>query len=85
MCAKNHNHMMYASWDMKCDKHDFLQFWSIFCHTDHKNENLEKNVKTKSGDIVLSHMCSINEDHMRYGFSDIRLDRHFLPLTFLTT
>ena len=76
MCSKNRNHRMYASWDMKCDKHDFLQFWSIFCHTDRKNENLEKNVKTKPGDIILLHICSINEDHMRYGLSDIRLDRH---------
>ena len=41
MCAKNHNHMMYASWDMKCDKPDFLQFLSIFCHTDPKYQNLK--------------------------------------------
>ena len=22
--AKNHNHMMYASWDMECDRHNFF-------------------------------------------------------------
>ena len=27
MCTKNHDHMMYASWDMECDKHNFLSFW----------------------------------------------------------
>ena len=40
----------------------------------------------KPGDIILSHMCTVNEDHMMYGYSDIRHDRqffvilgHFLP------
>ena len=30
MCTKNHDHMMYASWDMECDI-IFLSFWAIFC------------------------------------------------------
>ena len=36
---------------------------------------IRKKYKRKPGDIILLHMCSINEDHMMYGFSDIRLDR----------
>ena len=28
MCSKNHIHM-YASWDMKCDRHQFLPFFAI--------------------------------------------------------
>ena len=64
----------------------FLPYWP-------QKWKFGKNVKTKPGDIILLHMCSINEDHMRHGFSDIRLDRpvffvilgHFLPLTLLTT
>ena len=31
MCTKNHNHMMYASWDMEYDRHNFLSFWALFC------------------------------------------------------
>ena len=31
MCTKNHNHMMYASWDMQCDRYNCLPFWAIFC------------------------------------------------------
>ena len=31
MCTKNHNNMMYASWDMEYDRHNFLSFWAIFC------------------------------------------------------
>ena len=30
MCTKNHNHMMYASWNIECDT-EFLSFWTIFC------------------------------------------------------
>ena len=28
--TKSHNHMMYASWDMECNRHNFLSFWAIF-------------------------------------------------------
>ena len=31
MCTKNLDHMMYASWDIEYDRHDFLSFWAIFC------------------------------------------------------
>ena len=30
MCTKNHNHMVYTSWDMG-STHNFLSFWVIFC------------------------------------------------------
>ena len=29
-CIINDNHMMYGSWDMKCDRHNFLSFWVFF-------------------------------------------------------
>ena len=31
MCTINDNHMMYGSWDMKCNRQKFLSFWTIFC------------------------------------------------------
>ena len=30
-CTKYHNHMMYFSWDIECDRHNFLSSWAIFC------------------------------------------------------
>ena len=30
MCTINKNHMMYDSWDMECDRQNFLSFWTIF-------------------------------------------------------
>ena len=31
MCTKNYVHMMYASWDIECNRQNFLSFWAIFC------------------------------------------------------
>ena len=31
MFTINDNHVMYSSWDIKRDGHDFLWFWTIFC------------------------------------------------------
>ena len=45
-CTINDNHMMYGSWDMKCDRNKFLSFWAIFCpfypSNNSKNQNFEK-------------------------------------------
>ena len=30
-CIINDNHMMHGSWDLKCDRQNFLSFWSTFC------------------------------------------------------
>ena len=30
-CTINYNHMMYGSWDMKCDGQNFVLFWTAFC------------------------------------------------------
>ena len=49
-CTKNHNHMVYCSWDMACDGCNcYFLFWAIFCPFTHltcpkkwkfqKNEN----------------------------------------------
>ena len=35
MCSKNDNHMMHASCDMKCDRHNFFSLWTIFCPLTH--------------------------------------------------
>ena len=30
-CTINDNYMMYGSWDMKCDRYNFLSFWTFLC------------------------------------------------------
>ena len=39
MCSKNHDHMMYASWDMECDRHNFLPGDIIILHSCTINED----------------------------------------------
>ena len=68
-CSINGNCMMYSSWDMKCDRQNFLSFWTVFCTftslTTWKIKIL-KNWKTKLGDIIILHKCTKNLDHMLY-------------------
>ena len=96
MCTKNHNHMMYASWKMECNRQKFLSFWTIFCpFTTQLTPKLKiwKKCTKRPRNIILLHMCTINEDHVMYGSSDIRHKKQsfwsfwviFCPLTPLTT
>ena len=84
-CTIYDNHMMHGSWDMKCDRHNFLSFWTIFCHfnslTTQKIKILKK-WKKMHGDIIL-HMCTINKNQMIYGSWDIEHDRQIF-LSFWT-
>ena len=74
----------------------------IFCHfgpflpfeppNNPKNQNFE-NIKQTSGDIIILHLCTTNDNHMLYGSWDIEQDRQnflsfwtiFCPFTLLTT
>ena len=29
-CTKNHDHMLFCSWDMTCDRCNYFSFWAIF-------------------------------------------------------
>ena len=31
MCTVNDSHMIYGSWDMERNGHNFLSFWTVFC------------------------------------------------------
>ena len=74
ICTKNHNHMMYGSWYTERDRDNFLSFWTIFCTftplTHPKNQDFEKMKKT-SRDIIILHICTINDSHMMHVSGDI--------------
>ena len=92
MRTKNHNHMMYGSWHMECDRQNFLSLWTVFCPLggypmNPENQNFEKMKKTLE-DIIILQMFTINDSHMIYEMECNRqdfchLDRflHFYPLT----
>ena len=57
-----------------------------------KNQNLKK-MKRSPGDIIILHKCTINDNHVMYGFWDMECDGQnflafwiiFCPFTLLTT
>ena len=61
-CTKNHDHMLYCSWDMACDGSNcYFSFWAIFCPftplTVQKKSNFFKNERNT---WKYSHTCSNN-------------------------
>ena len=83
---------MHAYSDMECDRHNFLSFQAIFCSFAlllNPKIEIQKKCKKPLGDIILLHMCTINQDHMMYGSWDMKCNRQnffvilaiFLPFT----
>ena len=81
-CTKNHNHMLYCSWDMVRDRCNyyffilgyFLPFYPDTPLNSSKNQTFKK-MKKASGDIIILQMCTKNYDHMIYGSWDMVCDR----------
>ena len=62
ICTKNHYHMMYASWDMECER----QFFVTLCHFCPftplltPKTKIWKKCKKNPGDTIILHMRTIN-------------------------
>ena len=60
-CTINYSHMMYGSWDMECNRHNFLSFWTVFCpftHLDNpKNQNSDKKNLKKIPGVLSFYTC----------------------------
>ena len=101
MCTTNDNHMMYGSWDMEHDRHNFLSFWTVFALLPSSKQlkkpkfwkNEKKKKKKMPGDIIILHKCIINDNHVMHGSWDMKRDRYnclsfwtvFCPFTPLRT
>ena len=59
------SYMMYGSWDMECNRQNFLSLWTFFClFTPLTTKNL-KNLKKKEklpGDIIILPKYTINDN-----------------------
>ena len=69
-CTKNHDHMLYCSWDMVHDRCNcYFSFWAIFCPftpLTAQKIKIKKKMKKTPGDIIILHKCTKNHDHMLY-------------------
>ena len=64
----------------------FLSFWTIFCSFNSlrtQKIKILKTMKKHPGDIIILHMCIINENLMMYRSWDMEHDRHIF-LSFWT-
>ena len=77
MWTINEDHMIYSSWNIRCNRQKYLSFWAICCPFSRLNTWDIKILKMKktSGDIVILHICTINDNHMMYGSWDMECDR----------
>ena len=80
MCTKNHDHVLFCSWDMACDRCNcYFSFWEIFCPftplTAQKIKILIKWKKTP-GDIIILYMCTKNYYQMINSSWDMVHNRH---------
>ena len=86
-CAKNHNYMLYFSWDMACDGCNcYFSFWAIFCpSTSLTAQKIKISWKSKKVlEISSSHTCvpkimirwcSVPEIRcMTHRWTDIQMD-----------
>ena len=61
----------------RCSRENFLSYWVIFCSfTLHPLPRTRKikileNWKKNPRDIIILHMCSINDNHLKYGSWDM--------------
>ena len=77
ICTINDNHMMYGSWDMECDRYNFLPFWVIFCpFTPVKTQKIKTLKKMKKTPECHMHsspfdacdcMCTPQHTHQQFG------------------
>ena len=80
-CTKNHDHMLYCSWNMLSDGCNcYFSFWAIFCPftpvTAQKMKISKNKMKKTSGDIIILQVCTKNHDHMLYCSWDMAHDRY---------
>ena len=74
-CTKNHDLMLYHSWDMAYDRCNcYFSFWAIFWPFTVQKIKITKKMKKTPGDIIL-HMWTKKYDQMMYGSWDMVRNR----------
>ena len=88
-CTINDNHMMYCSWDMKCDRQNFLSFWTVFLlfypWTTRKIK-IKKNEKKSPGGFThtLHHFTHVYQKWQSYDVWFLRYGAWQITLSFWT-
>ena len=78
--------MIYASWDINCNRHIFLSYLAIFCSFTPLTAQKMKisQIEKMPGDIIILHKCTKNHDHRLYCSGDIVWKKHLEISSFYT-
>ena len=80
----HHNWQSYAVWFLRywAWQTELLPFWTILCPFTSLTTRKSKFWKNKKepGDIIILHMCIINDNHMMYGSWDMKHDTKFFVI-----
>ena len=91
----NVHHIIYGSWNRRCDRQKFWTFLGILCPfntlTTWKIKILT--LKKTLGDVIILHICTINDNRVMHGSWNMECNRHnflsvctvFCPFTPLWT
>ena len=81
VCTINYNYMMYGSWDMEHDRHNFLSFRTIFCSftplTTQKIKTLKKWKKSTWRYYHFTKVCHKWQSHDVWFLRDWAWQSHF--------
>ena len=93
MCTINDNHWCLVPGIWRVTDRIFYHFGSFFAlPPSNQKIRILKNWKKTPTDIIILHMCTINDNHMMYGSWDMEHSRHnffwfwtiFCPFTHIT-
>ena len=94
-CTINVDHLIYGSWNIRCNRQKCLSFWATFGPFSHLTSQKIKILKLKKtpGDIIILQICTINHNLLMYGSWDMERDEQnflsfwtiFCPFTPLWT
>ena len=67
--TKNHNHMMYGSWDTEWKREFFVILGHFLPFTTLPNNPKNQDFETEKvpGDFIIFYLCTINDNHMMHG------------------
>ena len=80
ICTINDSHMMYDVWFLRhrvkqTELFDILDHFLPFYSLKTQKIKILKNMEKLPGDIIILHMCNINDNHIMYGFWDTKCVR----------
>ena len=78
-CTKNHDHILYCSWDMACDGRTVIFYFGLFFDflppLTVQKINIWKKMNKTYRDMIILHKCTKNHNHMLCCSWDMTHDR----------